>query len=105
MGRNQETARDVIRPVMTRDQVMGLNERIMAMTSADTVRVFVRHTARNITRLTDSRLLAGDDGDVVDIRIITKYGGREQVSVATNQITESSLRAIVYRCEAMARQQ
>jgi predicted Zn-dependent protease len=93
------------RPVMTRDAVTALSKRIMTMTSVDTVEVFVTHTARVITRLANDRILAGDDGDEVEIYIMTRDGGRDQVRVETNQITESTLRALVHQCETLARGQ
>jgi len=93
------------RPVLTQEQVNALNARIIRMTSADTATVFVTHTARVVTRFANGRILITDDGDELEISITTLYGTRGGVWTRTNQLDDTSLRAIVARCEAMARAQ
>jgi predicted Zn-dependent protease len=93
------------RPVMTQAQVIELNKRVLAMTSADTVRTSVVHTSRVVMRIANDRVRPGDDGDGMRISIITRFGERAGVFVETNQLSDSTLLAVVQRCEALARQQ
>jgi predicted Zn-dependent protease len=93
------------RPVLSRTAIAQLIQRLMAMTTADTVAMYVTHTARFITRIANDQVLTSDDGDELEISISTQYGGRGSVWVLTNQVTEGTLRAIVERCEALARDQ
>ena len=93
------------RPVLERAQLLQLGQQILAMTSADTVSVYVTHTARVITRIANNRVKSLDDGDTLRIEIHTQYGGRAEVWTSTNQITEGTLRALVAQCETLARAQ
>jgi len=97
--------RELDRPVLTRAQVDALNGRIIRMTSADTAMVTVTHTARVVTRFSNGRVLSTDDGDQLEISISTIYGTRGGIWTRTNQLDDTSLHAIVARCEAMARAQ
>jgi predicted Zn-dependent protease len=102
-GRNRPPPMN--RPVMTEAQVTRLSQTILAMTSADTVAIRLMHTARIITRVANDEVFAGDDGDELELGIYTRYGGRIGVKVETNQLTESTLRALVAQCETLARAQ
>jgi predicted Zn-dependent protease len=93
------------RPVLTRDEVSKLTERVMGMTTADTVNVTVRHTARVITRIANGQVLSGDDGDTFEIWLLVNYeGSNTSTSIRTNQLDDSVLRAIVRESEAIAKQ-
>lgn len=92
------------RPVLAQRQVTELTERVMGMTSADTVYVIVSHTARVVTRMANGQVLSGDDGDELEIFIGTKFGNRNGVKVTTNQLDDSSLRAMVQHGERLARE-
>jgi len=93
------------RPVMTREQITQLTKRILMMSSLDTARVDATHTARTVTRISNDRVRTRDDGDDVHIWVNLQEGGRAGVTVKTNQLSESTLRAIVARCETLARNQ
>jgi predicted Zn-dependent protease len=91
------------RPVLSEEQVMTLAKRVMSMTSADTVHVYVIHTAQVVTRMANDQVLSGDDGDRLQIQLWTRFGGRAGVNVITNQLDDTVLLAAVRRCEALAR--
>jgi len=93
------------RPVMSREQLMRLNARVISMTSADTVMVRMVHTARVITHVANDRILGGDDGSELELDIYTKFGARAGIAVETNQFSDSTLRDLVGRCETLARLQ
>src|SRR5688500_13399427 len=87
------------RPVLTKDEVMQLTKRIVDMTSADTVMIYMTHTANVITRMANGQVLSADDGDDLEINIATKFRGRSGVSINTIQVDDSALRSMVERCE------
>jgi predicted Zn-dependent protease len=92
------------RPVLTREQMLALCQRIMGMTSADTAQVSVTHTARAVNRLANGRVSSSDDGDMLRIRTSTAFGGRWSTYVQTNQLDDDTLRSIIAQCEAIARE-
>jgi predicted Zn-dependent protease len=91
------------RPVMTREQVTSLCSRIMQMTSADMAKVSVTHTARVVTRIVVGRVITTDDGDELSVSFLTKFGGRTGAMLKTNQLDDTTLRAVVERCETFTR--
>jgi predicted Zn-dependent protease len=102
---NQIFSRTGNRPVMTQTQIMRLNQQILAMTSATTVAVYATHMARVVVRFANDRILAGDDGDALELTIVTRFGDRIGVVVETNQLSEQLLRTLVARAETLAQQQ
>src|SRR5687767_13898140 len=92
------------RPVLAQNQVTSLAKRILDMTSADMATVSVTHTARVVTRMANDQVLSSDDGDDLRVTLGTKFGDRHGVNFTTNQLDDSALRAVVERCEALARQ-
>src|SRR5688572_20876687 len=92
------------RPVLAKQEVEALAHRILEMSSADTVTVSVAHTAQIITRMANSQVLSGDDGDRLEISVRTRFGDRAGMTVRTNQVDETTLRAMVQECEALARE-
>jgi predicted Zn-dependent protease len=93
------------RPVMTRENAEQLQRRVIALTSADAAGVFMIHSARVITRWSDDAVLGTEDGADLEITVVTQFGGRGSARVSTNQLDDTTLRAVVHRCEAMARMQ
>jgi len=98
------------RPVLARDQMHDLTQRIMAMTSAPQVAVKVTHTAYVVTRLANGQVLISDDGDTLKISVGIGFDGAtgqqgSMTSVRTNQLDLSTLRPIVAQCEAIAREE
>jgi len=93
------------RPVLTTAQVEQLMRRIISMTSADTAMIMVTHTARAVTRLANDHVRSTEDVDELVINIYTQFGNRIGVLIQSNQLSDTSLRALVQRCEAVARAQ
>jgi predicted Zn-dependent protease len=58
---------------------------------------------RQITRIAGSRVLTGDDGEELSIRVTGGYGVKGRVSIETNQIDDTTLQAAVTRAEGLAR--
>jgi predicted Zn-dependent protease len=99
------STRGLIRPVMTREELLALGKRILRMTTVDTVNVAVTHAARAVTRLANDRVLSSDDGDTLLIEIETGVGGQPPYfHVRTNQLDDSVLLNGVQQCEALLRQ-
>jgi predicted Zn-dependent protease len=90
------------RPVMTRDDVETLAKRVLDMTSGAVASARITHTACVSTRLANGQVLSSDDGDVLELVIGTEFLSGSAV-VLTNQLDDSVLRALVRRCEALAR--
>jgi predicted Zn-dependent protease len=80
-----------------------LARKILRMVSAETVSLELVHTAQQITRIGDGRVLTGDDGDDLRIRIETGYGLKVSVRLDTNQLDDVVLQAAVKRAESAAR--
>lgn len=93
------------RPVMTREQLLSLGQRLLAMSSADIdiVNITVSHTANIITRLAHNRVLTSDDGERLTIQIETMVGGPPVYTVITNQWDDRVLAAGLRQCEALLR--
>jgi predicted Zn-dependent protease len=93
------------RPVLTREQLTALTQRMLGMTSADDVSIKVTHTARVVTRLANGKVLSEDDGDTLSVRLWTRLSDMYQpLTLRTNQIDDSVLRAVVRQAEAMNRE-
>jgi predicted Zn-dependent protease len=92
------------RPVLAREDVMSVCQRVIRMTSADMVAVAVRHTAHVVTRLANDRVVSSDDGSSLWIWLDAKFGGRGGAMIGTNQLDDTVLLAAVRRCEALSRE-
>jgi predicted Zn-dependent protease len=90
-------------PVLDPEQARALGQKILGMASGDTVSAQVQHTARQITRIANGQVLGGDDGDELRLTVQTEYGLKGDVSIVTNQIDDTFLRAAVVRAESVAR--
>jgi len=89
--------------VLNEEQVTTLAKRVISMTSADIVQVYVTHTAQVVTRIADGKVLSSNDGDQLMIQVWGQFGARPGVNIVTNQYDDTALLAAVQRCEALAR--
>jgi len=92
-------------PVFTPERGRELASKILRMASPDAnfVAVTLIHTAQQITRFANNRLLTTDDGDDLIVKFHTEFGRKKDVSIQTNQLDDSGLLAAVRRAEALAR--
>jgi len=90
------------RPVMTREQLITLGQRVLRMSTLGGVDVKVTHTARTITRMANDRVLTSDDGDTLQIGLtMGVYPTVAQFN--TNQLDDTALLAGVRQCEELLR--
>jgi predicted Zn-dependent protease len=93
------------RPVLSREQLTDLTQRMLGMTSGDDVSIQVTHTARAVTRIANGKVLSGDDGDTLAVRVSTRLSDMYRfLTIRTNQLDDSVLRAIVQQAEMMNRE-
>jgi predicted Zn-dependent protease len=92
-------------PVLTHDRARAAGERIMRIASAHSVTVAIDHTVRSVTRIANNRILSSDTDDDIRLTITAAFGQRAPVSIRTNQLDDATLRAVVARVEALAREQ
>jgi predicted Zn-dependent protease len=93
------------RPVLSHEQLTDITQRMLAMTTADVVRIRVTHAARVVTRLANGQILSADDGDTLNIRLSTYMSDMNQpLTFRTNQLDDSALQAVVHQAEAMMRE-
>jgi predicted Zn-dependent protease len=92
------------RPVMTREQLVSLSQRVLQMSTFHDVNIEVYHTANVVTRLAHDHVLSSDDGDRLFLSLgMTFAEGPPVIQLMTNQLDDSTLLAAVQRLEAIAR--
>src|SRR5687768_4099651 len=87
------------RPVMTREQLVSLAQRIIKASTVGIVDVRISHTSRIVTRLAQGRVLSSDDGDSVWVHVGTMAGKPPVLSFVTNQVSEDLIVAGLKQCE------
>jgi len=93
------------RPVITREQANALTKQIMTMSSSTNVTVYIEHRVQRVTRLAHDAVQTTDNGDTLSIALITRVGDAVNGHVfETNQLDEPTLRALVARADAIARE-
>lgn len=90
-------------PVLTSARARALGQTLLRMMSTDNSHIWLIHTAQQITRFSNNRLLNSDDGDQIVCWLSTQFGTKEPIVLRTNQLDETALRAMVQRAEAIAR--
>jgi predicted Zn-dependent protease len=92
------------RPVMTREQLISLSQRVLQMSTFNDVSINVYHTAKVVTRLAHDHVLSCDDGDQLYLSLgMTFAEGPPVLQLMTNQLDDSTLLAAVQRLETIAR--
>jgi len=89
------------RPVLAREQVQALTKRVLGFTTLKNADVSVSHTALVVTRMANDQVLSGDDGDELWITFGCSDGRGYSTGVATNQLDDTVLRAIVHQAESI----
>jgi len=90
------------RPVLARDQMLELSNRILKMSTAESVAISVTHTVHVVTRMTNGKVLSSNDGETLLITFRTMFGDRG-MRVYTNQVDDDALRTMMQQCETLAR--
>src|SRR5688572_20176983 len=89
-------------PVLTEEQATAVARKVLGFAKADTVLVELVHTANRVSRIANNRVLAGNDGDSLELTIYTSIGARSSVPILINQLDDDSLREAVRIAEAIA---
>jgi len=93
------------RPVMTREQLIALAQRVLHVSTLSGVIVRVHHTVRAVTRLANDHVLSSDDGEILYVQVETSTGGPPSpiFQVFTNQIDDETVSAALRQCEDLLR--
>jgi predicted Zn-dependent protease len=95
--------RESDQPVFTREQALVLMKQVLSMTTVQHAQVKIRHTVQSATQLASGRIRDAQDGDVLRINIINKFGQHGAALLQTNQLDESSLRDMVMQADAIVK--
>src|SRR5688572_15258682 len=83
-------------PVVTREQALDLNKRVLALTTTENTSISIKHTVRSITRFVNDQVRNTDDGESLALSI--RMGDPQSpnfVLLQTNQLDEISLQDMV----------
>jgi predicted Zn-dependent protease len=90
------------RPVLSREELTALGEKLLGMTNTKTSTVFIEHKLHSMTRMSNGEVLTSDDGDFLTIAF-DRAVVDGNVQVNTNQVTDATLRQIVKRFDEIRR--
>src|SRR5689334_8166250 len=92
-------------PVMTREQALHLNQKVLKLTSADIASVHITHAVKSVLQLATGRVQHTNDGDQLQIWLNANYGeNKGTIYLETNQLDEAALRELVARAEALGKE-
>lgn len=96
---------DSYSPVLTENRAREIAQKVLSFSRGDTALVELVHSSYRVSRIANNRILAGNDGDTLELTITTNFGARSSASLSTNQIDDASLREAVRLAESIARMQ
>jgi predicted Zn-dependent protease len=88
------------RPVLSKNEIVGLAKKVLAMTEIKSAQIEVQHTCQFIVRMTNGEIMSSDLGDNINISFNRGVVGGN-VRLETNQITDSVLRQVAQQFATM----
>jgi len=92
-----------VRPVLTRDEALAIGRRVLELSHGGIQAVRLEHRVTGITRISRVRRTGSADREVVQLGIVSEYGGKASVSLSTNQLDDATLKVAVPYLERVAR--
>lgn len=89
-------------PILTPAQLHAIARQVLDLSTASTVEITLSHVADGIARIMNNRVRLNATGDLLDMTIKTKFGGRLSMTLQTNQTDTDSLRRAVRYLERVA---
>lgn len=81
---------------------MSIATRVMQYAALHTHWVSIAHARRAITRFANGRLLLDDDGDTLELSVLSQEGRKGRVLLHTNELDDTSLQAALREAEMLA---
>lgn len=91
-------------PVLTPDALGAVAHEFLGLTRADTASVWIDHTAVGMARVALGRVRMQDNGDEIQVGLLTQFGQRAHVVLSVNQIDSASLRQVAHYLDRTARE-
>jgi len=93
------------RPVLTHEQAQTIMRQVMALTTVALSGVELTHRYRAVTRLARNRVRTTDDGESLRLGFHAAFDrGLVGAYIETNQIDDETIRALVLRVDALAKE-
>lgn len=88
--------------MLTRDQARALIQKIVRLTRADEIQVWLSDTVENNIRFADNRITTSGSASDLSVRVSSAFGKRSAV-ISTNDVSDAGLEQAVRQSESLAR--
>jgi len=92
-------------PVLPPDILRAMAKEILELSTADTMSVYIDHTATGVARVARGRVRLQESGSAFRIYLVTRFGHRAEVTFSMDQFDRSTLRQAVRYLDQLARTQ
>jgi predicted Zn-dependent protease len=91
--------------ILNKEQILGIGNTILGLTTSDIVRLQLTIVTRSSTRIANNRVMTSDNGQHLEIAVSTSNGGRVPVTMTINYLDDASIRTAITELDALTRLQ
>jgi len=93
-----------VAPVIPPEQLKTIAQEFLGFTAADTASITIHHVAIGMARVALGRVRMQDNGDQLELSLMTQFGQRAQVGLEISQVDTTSLRNAAAYLDRAARE-